>query len=82
MNSQRNEEFPTGKRRCATISTIIATIITVINTVGIATEICFNIFGTIGMGFLASKHSKKILLSILYFCCLLKMVLYMEKYTN
>ena len=27
----------------------------------------FNIFGTIGMGFLASKHSKKILLSILYF---------------
>jgi len=27
----------------------------------------FNIFGTIGMGFLASKYSKKILLSILYF---------------
>jgi MFS family permease len=27
----------------------------------------FNIFGTIGMGFLASKFSKKILLSILYF---------------
>ena len=27
----------------------------------------FNIFGTIGMGFLASKYSKKFLLSILYF---------------
>ena len=27
----------------------------------------FNIFGTIGMGFLASKYSNKILLSILYF---------------
>ena len=27
----------------------------------------FNIFGTIGMGFLASRYSKKILLSILYF---------------
>jgi MFS family permease len=27
----------------------------------------FNIFGAIGMGFLASKYSKKILLSILYF---------------
>ena len=27
----------------------------------------FNIFGTIGMGFLASKYSKKILLSVLYF---------------
>jgi predicted MFS family arabinose efflux permease len=27
----------------------------------------FNIFGTIGMGFLASNYSKKILLSILYF---------------
>ena len=27
----------------------------------------FNIFGTLGMGYLSTKHSKKILLSILYF---------------
>ena len=37
----------------------------------------FNIFGTIGMGFLASKYSKKILLSILYFLRGLILVLFL-----
>jgi len=37
----------------------------------------FNIFGTIGMGFLASKYSKKILLSILYFSRGLILVLFL-----
>ena len=37
----------------------------------------FNIFGTIGMGFLASKYSKKILLSILYFSRGVNLVLFL-----
>jgi MFS family permease len=37
----------------------------------------FNIFGTLGMGFLASKYSKKILLSILYFSRAVILVLFL-----
>ena len=37
----------------------------------------FNIFGTLGMGYLASKYSKKILLSILYFSRAVILVLFL-----
>jgi MFS family permease len=37
----------------------------------------FNIFGTLGMGFLASKYSKKVLLSILYFLRAVVLVLFL-----
>ena len=37
----------------------------------------FNIFGTLGMGFLASKYSKKILLSILYFLRAVVLILFL-----
>ena len=37
----------------------------------------FNIFGTLGMGFLASKYSKKILLSILYFLRAIILILFL-----
>ena len=37
----------------------------------------FNIFGTLGMGFLASKYSKKVLLSILYFLRAIVLVLFL-----
>jgi MFS family permease len=37
----------------------------------------FNIFGTVGMGYLASKYSKKILLSILYFSRAVILVLFL-----
>ena len=38
----------------------------------------FNIFGTLGMGFLASKYSKKVLLSILYFLRAVVLVLFLS----
>ena len=37
----------------------------------------FNIFGTLGMGYLASKYSKKILLSVLYFLRAVVLVLFL-----
>ena len=37
----------------------------------------FNIFGTLGMGFLASKYSKKVLLSILYFLRAVVLILFL-----
>ena len=37
----------------------------------------FNIFGTLGMGYLASKYSKKILLSVLYFLRAVVLILFL-----